>query len=126
MIHKQVLKRWARIVNNLTMVEVTEILRDMETDYLGDWVATYNNGKLCSGSFEALARMPAFIRCNNWQALPCQFEGGPDGITAFTATLGTYVLDCLLQEIRRYGNMEVYSKVFAVLQRRGRVICLMT
>lgn len=125
---KQVFKRWARIVNRLTIDEAVEILLGLKTDYLEEWITIYYGGKQHSGALDTLARqnMGYLVTGKRWQDLSCQFIGGPDGMQTFTATVRTYVLDCLIQEIHKYDHMPVYSVVYKVLKRKNRTLCLFT
>lgn len=123
---KQVFKRWARIVNKLTIDEAVAILLGLKTDYLNEWIAVYHKGKQHSGALDALGRQHFMLATQRWQNLSCQFIGGPTGEQTFTATVGTYVLDCFIREAHKNGHMAVYSVVYKVLKRGDRTLCLMT
>jgi len=123
---KQVFKRWARIVDKLTIDETVTILLGLKTDYLEEWIAVYHDGKQFSGALDSLGRQHFMLASPHWQNLSCQFMGGPTGMQTFTATIGTYVLDCFIREVHKHGHMAVYSVVYRVLKKGDRILCLMT
>ena len=123
---RQAFKRWGRIVSRLTIDEAIEILQGLKTNYSEDWIDIYARGNQYSGALVSLGRSNAVQASKRWQRLPCQFIGGPSGTQTFTATVGTYVLDCLMREIYQYGHLDVYSAVYKVLKRGNRTLCLIT
>lgn len=117
------IKQWLKIIHSLTAEECLKFLRVLDDKYTTEWISVFVSGALHSGPFESLTRQ-SFAMSPNWHTHVCQFVGGPNDseYRVFNATMGEYVTDCVLREVRARGNMVVYTMYFNTL-RKTRFAC---
>jgi hypothetical protein len=118
------IKNWMNIVHHLTAEECLKLLRVLNDKYTTEWISVFVSGALHSGPFEGITRQ-TFAKGPNWQTHLCQFVGGPNDLEyrVFNATLGTFVADCLLREVRARGHRAVYLMYYNTVFGKERLIC---
>jgi hypothetical protein len=118
------IKHWLKIVHSLSIEDNLKLLRVLNNAYATEWISVFVSGALHSGAFEAIAERP-FAKAPNWHTHVCQFVGGPNDLEyrVFNATLGTYVADCLLREVRARGHRAVYTMYYNLLRRKDYSKC---
>lgn len=119
------IKHWLKIVHSLSIEDNLKLLRALNNKYAIEWISVFVCGALHSGAFEAIVERP-FAKAPDWHTHICQFVGGPNDseYRVFNATLGVYVTDCLLREVRDRGHKFVYTVYYNILCRKNHRTCL--